>query len=153
MYQIKETTKELVVNFSGELEHAPAKRFSFLLSGGKKLARKAAEKYVESIFDIYQQTKNLSLARNLLGEMSNDKVGIHIEDSRSKTGVVGVYLEHAYDRLGRRTPIGYVSNYTADGNRKLVRFSFKKFSSPEAAFKRAIAHRLFSINANKNWLD
>ena len=154
MYQIKETAKEAVVKFTSlELRHAPSKTFNFKSYGGKKKALAAAEQYVDSLIDLYNQTKNLSAARNLVPRMSDDKVRILIDRPNNKTGVVGVYLEHTYDRLKRKHPYAYVSNYTINGKQKLIRFPLSKFGSPEAAFKAAVQHRLFSINVNKNWLD
>jgi len=154
MYQIKETTKDLVVNFtSDELRHAPSKTFNFLSCGGKKKARIAAEQYVDSLVDLYNQTKNLSAARNLVPTMSDEKVRILIDRSDNKTGVVGVYLEHTYDRLKRKHPYAYIANYTVNGKTKLKRFPISRFGSAEEAFRRAVSYRLFSININKNWLD
>lgn len=154
MYQIKETTKDLVVKFtSDELRHAPSKTFNIKSYGGKKKAQAAAEKYVDSLVDLYNQTKNLSAARNLVPTMADEKVRILIDRADNKTGVVGVYLEHISDRLKRKHPYAYVSNYTINGKQKLIRFPLSNYETPEAAFRAAVQHRLFSININKNWLD
>ena len=155
MYNLIETQKHVTVDFSKtrELRDAPSQSFPINKRISKAKAKQLAIGYAEGIVNLYDQTKNLSAARKVIPGMSDDKVNICVEFKTNKTGVVGVYLERAYDRLRRGTPYAYTANYTMNGKQFKKRFPLEHYQTDEDAFRAAVAFRLLSINLNKDMLQ
>lgn len=155
MFSIVEKEKSFVVQFGkdSDLRDAPVAKFKKKRFGSLKGAEKAAKAYGESLVELFEHTKNLSLVIRTFPELSKDKIKFHIDNIKNRTGVVGVYLEHKIDELGNKFPYAYTANYVVDGQRKLKRFPFAKSGSKEAAYRQAVAHRIVALNLNRGLLN